>query len=245
MAITVNSKPVSTGARKIIIIPIEDESNLYYYNWVQHNIHFVDSVSGGKIGYLHVPNMGVEGLNEFMKYFYPQIQKKALIIDDRGNGGGFVSPLLADRLSKELIYYKFNRNSLGSPDPEAHYGPKVLLMNEYSASDGDIFPYRFKTYKLGKTIGKRSWGGVVGIRGSLPFVDGGFLNRPEFAPYLADGFVIEGYGVDPDIVVDNDPGKEFAGIDEQLNRAIEELLNELKTKEQSVPPVPPFPDKSK
>jgi tricorn protease len=241
----VNNKPSPDAARKVIVVPIADESNLYYYNWVQHNIRYVDSVSGGKIGYLHIPDMGVEGLNEFMKYFYPQVSKKALIIDDRGNGGGFVSPLVAERLNKELVYYEVIRNTTGAPDPQGHYGPKALLMNEYSASDGDIFPYRFKKYKLGITIGKRTWGGVVGIRNSLPIVDGGFLMRPEFAPYLADGFVIEGHGVDPDIVVDNDPAKEYAGIDEQLNRAIEELMNQLKTKQQDVPPVPPFPDKSK
>ncbi|WP_207632741.1 S41 family peptidase [Foetidibacter luteolus] len=243
--LVVNSKPSPTGARKTIVVPVADESKLYYYNWVQHNIRYVDSVSGGKIGYLHIPDMGLEGLNEFMKYFYPQLNKKALIIDDRGNGGGFVSPLVTERLNRQLVYYEFARNALGTPDPEGHYGPKVLLVNEYSASDGDIFPYRFRTYKLGKIIGKRSWGGVVGIRNSLPFVDGGFLNRPEFAPYLANGFVIEGHGVDPDIVVDNDPAKEYAGVDEQLNRAISELLEELKTKEQNIPAVPPYPDKSK
>jgi tricorn protease len=109
----------------------------------------------------------------------------------------------------------------------------------------EIFPYRFKKYQLGKTIGTRSWGGVVGIRGSLPFVDGGILNRPEFAPYLADGFVIEGYGVDPDIEIENDPAREYAGIDDQLNKAIEVLLEELKTKEHITPPIPPYPDKSK
>lgn len=241
----VNSKPSATGARKTIVVPVSSESALYYFNWVQKNIRYVDSVSGGKIGYLHVPDMGVGGLNEFMKYFYPQLTKKALIIDDRGNGGGFVSPLVTERLSKQFIYYNMSRNAVGSVNPQGHYGPKVLLMNEYSASDGDIFPYRFKKNNLGKTIGKRSWGGVVGIRGTLPFTDGGFLNRPEFAPYLADGFVIEGHGVDPDIVVDNDPAKEYAGIDEQLNRAIEELLKELKTKDPTVPVVPAYPDKTK
>jgi tricorn protease len=241
----VNSKPSADGARKTIVVPIADESNLYYYNWVQHNIRYVDSASAGKIGYLHIPDMGIEGLNEFMKYFYPQVTKKALIIDDRGNGGGFVSPLIAERLSKQLVYYEFLRNAIGHPDPEGQYGPKALLVNEYSASDGDIFPYRFKTYKLGKVIGKRTWGGVVGIRNSLPIMDGGFLMRPEFAPYLASGFVIEGHGVDPDIEVANDPAKEYAGIDEQLNRAIQELMEELKTKQQDVPPIPPYPDKSK
>jgi tricorn protease len=241
----VNSKPSADGARKIIVVPLADESKLYYYNWVQRNIRYVDSMSNGKIGYLHVPNMGVEGLNEFMKYFYPQMNKKALIIDDRGNGGGFVSPLITERLNQKLVYYEFMRNAMGKPDPDGHYGPKVLLLDHYSASDGDIFPYRFKKYQLGKTIGTRSWGGVVGIRGSLPFVDGGILNRPEFAPYLADGFVIEGYGVDPDIEIENDPAREYAGIDDQLNKAIEVLLEELKTKEHITPPIPPYPDKSK
>lgn len=241
----VNTKAGTDGARKVIVVPLADESKLYYYNWVQRNIKYVDSVSNGKIGYLHVPNMGVEGLNEFMKYFYPQMNKKALIIDDRGNGGGFVSPLITERLNQKLVYYEFMRNAMGKPDPDGQYGPKVLLLDHYSASDGDIFPYRFKKYQLGKTIGTRSWGGVVGIRGSLPFVDGGILNRPEFAPYLADGFVIEGYGVDPDIEIENDPAREYAEIDDQLNKAIEVLLDELKTKEQTTPPIPTYPNKSK
>jgi tricorn protease len=118
-------------------------------------------------------------------------------------------------------------------------------MNEFSASDGDLFPFRFKYYKLGPLIGKRSWGGVVGIRGTLPLLDGGFLNRPEFSRYDIEGkkWIIEGHGVDPDIVVDNDPAKEFAGTDEQLNKAIEVILQELKTKEKYLPPAPPSPKK--
>ena len=228
------------------MVPIADEKQLRYYNWVEHNIHYVDSVSNGKIGYLHIPNMGVDGLNEFIKHYYPQITRKALIVDDRGNGGGFVSPLIADRLSEQLVYFSMVRNvTVGTTNPEVFYGPKVCLVNEYSASDGDIFPYRFRSLKLGKIIGKRTWGGIVGIRGSLPFVDGGFMDRPEFTSYTADGFAIEGYGVDPDVVVDNDPAKEYAGIDEQLDVAIKELLDQLKTQEKNIPPVPPFPDKSK
>ena len=121
------------------------------------------------------------------------------------------------------------------------------LMDEYSASDGDIFPYRFKTLGLGKLIGKRSWGGVIGIRDSLPLVDGGNLFKPEFAPYSKDGkgWVIESHGVDPDIVVDNDPTAEFHGEDQQLDKAIDVLLEELKTKGRELPPVPPYPDRSK
>ena len=245
--LTVNSKASADGARKVIVIPIADEKPLYYYRWVEHNIHYVDSVTNGKVGYLHIPNMGTDGLNEFMKHFYPQITRKALIIDDRGNGGGFVSPLVTERLAKQLVYFEMTRNSGGHPDPDMILGPKVLLFNEYSASDGDIFPWRFKTYHLGTTIGKRSWGGVVGIRGTLPFVDGGFLDRPEFAPYAQDGsgWVIEGHGVDPDIVQDNDPWLEYTGTDQQLDKGIAVILEQLKTQQKNVPAVPPFKDKSK
>ena len=127
------------------------------------------------------------------------------------------------------------------------FGPKVCLLDEFSASDGDIFPYRFKKYKLGKLIGKRSWGGVVGIRGTLPLLDGGFLNKPEFSRYDTEGkeWIMEGHGVDPDIVVDNDPAKEFVGEDEQLNKAIEVILDELKTKPHELAKPPKYPDKSK
>ena len=138
------------------------------------------------------------------------------------------------------------RNTAGDVDPTGMIlGPKVMLLNEFSASDGDIVAYRFKKYKLGPVIGKRSWGGVVGIRGSLPLLDGGFLNRPEFSRYDTEGkhWIIEGHGVDPDIVVDNDPAREFAGIDDQLERAIEVIKKALREHPVRLPPPPPWPDK--
>ena len=247
VVLRVNSKPVDEGARNVTVVPIADESPLYYMTWVQHNIDYVSQKTGGRVGYIHIPDMGPEGLAEFAKHFYPQLTKKALILDDRGNGGGNVSPMIIERLSREMVMVEKARNATPRANPnDLQLGPKVLLMDEFSASDGDIFPYRFKAVGLGKLIGKRSWGGVVGIRGSLPFVDGGMLMKPEFAPYSKDGssWVIEGHGVDPDIVVDNDPAKEFAGTDQQLDRAIEEILQELQTNGQSLPPPPPFPDRS-
>jgi tricorn protease len=191
--------------------------------------------------------MGQPGLNQFTKQYFPQINKKAMIVDVRGNGGGFVSPLVIDRLRRALVMVEVARNGQPGTDPNQTFlGPMVTLMNEFSSSDGDIFPYRFKASGLGKLIGKRSWGGVVGIRNSLPFVDGGTVSKPEFAPYSKDGkeWLIEGYGVDPDIVVDNDPAKEFRGEDQQLNRALEEIQNELKTKRYDLPSPPPYPDRS-
>jgi tricorn protease len=169
-----------------------------------------------------------------------------LIIDVRGNGGGNVSPMLIERLRREIAMIEFARNTASQPDPYSMiYGPIVCLADEFSASDGDLFTYQFKKYKLGKVIGKRTWGGVVGIRGTLPLLDGGYLRKPEFSRYDVEGkkWIIEGYGVEPDIYVDNDPAKEYAGIDEQLNKAIEVILKELKTQEKEIPPLPPYPVK--
>jgi tricorn protease len=241
-----NSKAEESGSRETVVVPIDDEQPLFYYEWVQGNLEKVEKATQGKVGYIHIPDMGVNGLNEFVKYYYPQLRKEALIVDVRGNGGGNVSPLVIERLRRQAAMIDIARNTAPSFDPGGMIaGPKVCLLDEFSASDGDIFPYRFRFYKLGKLIGKRSWGGVVGIRGTLPIVDGGYLNRPEFSRYDLAGkeWVMEGHGVDPDIVVDNDPAKEYAGIDEQLNRAIEEILKEMKTEPVRIPPPPPYPSK--
>jgi tricorn protease len=247
VVLRVNAKPEDAGARDVTIVPIADEAPLYYEEFVQNNIAYVAQKTDGKVGYLHIPDMGPEGLNEFVRRFYPQLTKQALIIDVRGNGGGNVSPMIIERLRRELAMVNLRRNGVPSANPTQQLlGPKVTLLNEYSASDGDLFPYRFREHGLGQLIGKRSWGGVVGISGTLPFTDGGSLNKPEFAPYSKDGkkWVIEGHGVDPDIVVDNDPAREFRGEDQQLDKGIEVILQELKTKGVTLPTPPPFPNKS-
>ena len=154
--------------------------------------------------------------------------------------------MIIERLRREIAMITFARNTKPSPNPGTLiYGPMVCLADEFSASDGDLFTYRFKKHKLGKVIGKRTWGGVVGIRGTLPLLDGGTLQKPEFSRYDVDGkeYIIEGVGVEPDIYVDNDPALEFAGVDQQLKKAIEVILEELKTGEKSVPPLPPYPEK--
>src|SRR3989442_7408742 len=243
----VNSKPTDDGARDVTVVPTDDEAPLYYLAWVQKNIDEVSKKTGGEVGYMHIPDMGRPGLNEFTKLYFPQIRKKALIVDVRGNGGGFVSPLVLERLRRALVMVGIARNGVPRPDPnDTFLGPMVTLINEFSASDGDIFPYRFKTLGLGKLIGKRTWGGVIGIRDSLPLVDGGQFFKPEFAPYSKEGkdWIIESHGVDPDIVVDNDPAKEFRGEDQQLDLTIQEILEELKTKRYELPPVPPYPDRN-
>jgi tricorn protease len=246
--LTINDKPEITGSRKIIVTTLHDESQLYYYNWVQNNIKKVSEATNGEVGYIHIPDMENDGLNEFAKYFYPQLNKKVLIIDDRGNGGGNVSPQIIERLQRKLTRSEFMRNS-NEPNPvptEMMMGPKIMLIDQYSASDGDLFPYAFKKNKLGLLVGHRTWGGVIGIGGSLPFIDGTSLRKPEFATYSADSskWIVEGHGVDPDIEVDNDPSREYMGIDDQLNKAIEVAKDELKNYK-PLPPIPAAPDKTK
>jgi tricorn protease len=239
-----NKEAKLEGAKTNVVIPINDEAQLYYREWVQGNIKKVSDATDGRVGYLHVPDMQQTGLNEFAKHYFPQLRKKALIVDVRGNGGGNVSPMLIERLRREAVMIGIPRNAAPNVDPSGTLmGPMVCLMSEFSASDGDLFPYRFRHHKIGPLIGKRSWGGVVGIRGTLPLLDGGTLNKPEFSRFDLAGkeWIIEGHGVDPDIVVDNDPAKEFAGTDEQLTKAIEVILERLKTEEKSIPKVPPFP----
>jgi tricorn protease len=246
--LTVNNEPSTNGARKILIKPLASEADLYYYNWVQNNVRKVNEATDGQVGYLHIPDMVDNGLNEFAKYFYPQLNKKGLIIDARGNGGGNVSPMIIERLHREMVMATMSRGmEKGIPKPAATmHGPLVLLINYASASDGDLFAYQFKKLELGTIIGTRTWGGVVGISGSLPFIDGGELRKPEFAAYSAEKseWIVEGFGVEPDINVDNDPAKEYNGVDEQLNKAIEVILGQL-DQYKPVPPIPEPPDKSK
>lgn len=244
----IKSSPSDKNSRKVFVEPLSDESQLIYYNWVQNNIKKVSEATNGQVGYIHIPDMGVTGLNEFVKHYYPQLGKKALIIDDRGNGGGNVSPMIIERLQRTVNMFTMHTNKKeGSINPTGTFeGPKVLLVNEYSASDGDLFPYRFRYNNLGTIIGKRTWGGVVGYSGTIPVVDGGSIVTPSYAPFAADGsgWIIEGTGVTPDIEVENDPYKEFNGIDEQLEKAIEVVKEKMKSYHYKSTTIPEFPNKS-
>ena len=238
--LSLNNTASLKGARKVVIRPIAEEYSLIHYQWVKDNIEKVDKASGGKIGYIYIPDMGVEGLNEFSRYFYPQLDKEGLIIDDRANGGGNVSPMILERLAREPYRMTMYRGSTrtGTIPNAVQVGPKVCLINKYSASDGDLFPWGFRALGLGKLIGTRTWGGIVGISGTLPFIDGTDIRVPFFTSYDMNGeWMIENYGVDPDIMIDNDPIKEWNGEDEQLDRAIEEVMKELKNRK----PLPEVP----
>ncbi len=249
VTLTLNAQPSAAGARRVTYQPIESEANLIYLDWVLSNHEAVTRATGGRVGYLHIPDMGAPGIAEFVKWFYPQIRKEGLIVDVRSNGGGNVSQQIIERLRRKLLgtNYGSTRDGHANTYPNVVFtGPMVCLLNETSASDGDIFPYMFRQAGLGPLIGKRSWGGVVGISGRGPLIDGSGVSVPQSATASAEGqYVIEGHGVDPDIVVENDPVSVAAGRDPQLERGIAEVLQLMKTKPAKLPARPPDPVKTR
>ncbi|HJT97023.1 MAG TPA: S41 family peptidase [Rhodanobacteraceae bacterium] len=245
--LTVNSHPSSDGARTVLVKPIDSEEPLVYFGWVKHNREYVDKASSGAIGYLHIPDMGGDGIREFIKWFYPQLRKQGLVVDVRDNGGGNVSSMIIERLSRKLLGLAYGRGvDFTSTYPQQTFiGHLAALCNGTTASDGDIFSYMFKQAKLGPLIGTRTWGGVVGINGWGPAIDGGDIFVPQFATASTEGqYVIEGHGVDPDIVVEQDVAAELAGKDPQLDKAIEELQKAIKAAPVALPPRPAMPVKA-
>jgi tricorn protease len=235
--------PDPEKARTVLVDPIRDEDNLIYLEWIDHNRRWVDEHSGGRIGYLHLPNMGGAGISEWIKWYYGQVRKEGMIVDVRSNGGGNVSQMIIDRLVRPLLMVDFERNvDLPEVYPNVVFtGKLVCLLDEDTASDGDQFAYVFKAAGLGKLVGKRSWGGVVGIYGRGPLIDGGSVSVPEAGSADVHGnWVIEGHGVDPDIVVENTPAAVLAGRDPQLEKALEVVLSELDGSE-ILPSRPPAP----
>ena len=245
--LTVNSRPTTEGARVVSYRPVTDEQSLLYLDWVTGNMAKVDKLSGGKLGYIHIPDMGANGIREFIKWYYPQLNKSGIVVDARANGGGNVSRMLIERLRRKMLAAGFSRTSeFPSTYPDGVFvGPMACLLNENSASDGDVFPAMFREAGLGPLIGKRSWGGVVGISNRGTLIDGGSVFVPEFGFVSAKGeWVIEGYGVPPDIEIENDPKSVIEGKDPQLERAVTEVMNRLKTQPAGLPARPPSPVKT-
>ena len=244
VSLTLNDRPAAEGAREVVFNPVTQERRLRYLTEVEANRRKVSEMTDGRVGYLHVPDMGADGIQEFIKWFYGQIRKEGLVIDVRGNGGGNVSQMLIERLGRTVLGTRFARtyDTPGTYPASAFHGHLVCILDEDSASDGDIFPYRFREAGLGPLIGKRSWGGVIGITNHGPLLDGGSVNVPQFGTNAVDGsWVVENVGVEPDIEVDNDPQSVIAGRDPQLERAVEEVLRMIREDPRSLPerPAPP------
>jgi tricorn protease len=251
-AITVNAKPVFDGARTVAVKPVADEGQLRMLNMVESNRKKVDAATHGRVGYIYLPDMEDAGLIAFVKQFYPQIRKEGLIVDVRYNGGGFVDQMIFERLRRVLSGMGSARNwevSSASTVPSAvFHGSMACITNQYAASDGDIFSEFFKVYKLGPLIGERTWGGVRGIRGMTPLIDGGYVAVPEFSLYnLESKWVIENRGVAPDIEVDNRPDDVARGKDAQLERAIQEVMKQIEANPRKLPQrpadLPAYPEK--
>ena len=230
VSLTINSTPTMQGARTISYRPVTDEANLIYLDWTANNRRKVAEMTNNRVGYLHVPDMGANGIREFIKYYYPQLDKEGLVVDVRANGGGNVSRMIIERLRRKVLGYNFARTvdeATTYPDG-ATRGAMAAILNENSSSDGDIFPYMFREAGLGTLVGKRSWGGVVGISNRGGLIDGGGVSVPEFGMTNTKGeWVIEGYGVDPDIEIENDPKSVVAGKDPQLEKAVDEVMKKL------------------
>ncbi len=244
--LTVNKEPTMTGSRTVSYRPITNESDLLYLDWVATNRKKVSNMTNGRVGYIHVPDMGAPGIREFIKWYYSQLSKEGLVVDVRANGGGNVSQMLIERLRRKPLALNYSRTfDEATTYPGATFiGPMAALLNENSASDGDIFPAMFREAGLGPLIGKRSWGGVIGIGNRGTLIDGGTIFVPESAFASAKGqWIIEGYGVDPDIEVENDPKSVIEGKDPQLERAVAEIMKKL-GRPVKLPPRPTAPVKT-
>ncbi len=244
--ILVNSKPETTGAKTYTIKPIGSELELLNLNWVNERRAMVDKLSGGKIGYIYVPNTSADGNRELFRGMYAYNEKDGLIIDDRYNGGGFIPDVMTDLLNRKTLSY-WQRNGLSAMKTPgvAHNGPKVMLTNGYSSSGGDAFPYYFRKKGLGTLIGTRTWGGLVGMSGNAGLVDGGYIAVPRFGIYDEnEQWIIEGVGVSPDIEVIDRPEQLAKGVDPCIEKAVEVLMKQLKENPVKKLKAPAPPDRS-
>jgi tricorn protease len=248
VTLTVNDRPTTNGAREVTVNPRTSENSLHYFTWVAEKRDYVTQQTGGRVGYLHLPDMGSNGIREFIKWYYGQVRKEGLIVDVRANGGGNVSQMVIDRLRRELLGLSFNR-TFEWPDTypgSVFTGHMVALINEHSASDGDIFPWMFRKAGLGPLIGKRTWGGVIGISGHGPLIDGGNVFVPQYGSNDVDGaWVMENRGVEPDIEVANTPTSLVQGRDLQLERGIAEIMQKIEAEPVGFPQRPAPPVKTK
>ena len=232
------------ATRHIVVRPVDKELSLRESAQIAHNRALVDKLSAGRVGYVYMSDMEQLGLQQFVRQFYAQLGKQAMILDDRWNGGGFIAPFALERLRRMLVTLDTNREAAIATEPlDVLNGPKVALLNHWSGSDGDIFPYLFRLYGLGKLVGTRSWGGVRGIRGNWQLMDGGYITIPEDALYtLESQWAVENHGVDPDLDIENLPADLLAGHDAQLEAAVDLMLKAIAGKPSGLPqPPPPLP----
>lgn len=241
--LTVGASADGKGSRKVNVVPVGDELQLRNRDWVERNLRRVHEATNGRVAYVYVPNTAGAGHTYFKRYFYPQADKEAMIIDERYNGGGQVPDYYIDIMRRPLISYWTTRYGQDLHTPQAGIqGPKVMLIDENAGSGGDLLPYMFRKLEMGTLIGKRTWGGLVGILGYPVLMDGGTITAPNLAIWTPEeGYTVENEGVAPDIEVEQTPADLIAGRDPQLEKAIEVVMQQLNARPTPQPTRPPFP----
>jgi tricorn protease len=244
VVIRVGPNPDATGSREVTVVPVKSEDGLRNLAWIEDNRRKVDQLSGGKLGYVYLPNTGGEGYTNFNRYYFAQIDKQGAVIDERFNGGGSAADYIIDYMRRPLMNYWVTREGEGFTTPVGSiFGPKAMIINEFAGSGGDLMPWLFRKAGVGPLVGKRTWGGLVGIYDYPQLIDGGFVTAPRVAFWSPDGtWDVENHGVAPDVEVEMDPQLWRSGRDPQLERAVEVVMEALKKNPLPSSKMPAYPN---
>jgi tricorn protease len=244
VSVKVGPNADGSNSRTVTVVPVESETPLRNLAWVEANRRKVDELSKGQIAYVYMPDTGIGGYTNFNRYFFAQVDKPALVLDERYNGGGMAADYVIDYLRRPLLNYWTSRDGKISTTPGgAIFGPKAMIINEFAGSGGDAMPWYFREAKVGPLVGKRTWGGLVGISGYPPLMDGGSVTAPSFAFFTPEGkWDVENHGVAPDVEVEHDPYEIRKGRDPQLEKAVEVVLEALKKNPPPQPKKPEYPN---
>ncbi|MEW5901372.1 MAG: PDZ domain-containing protein, partial [Acidobacteriota bacterium] len=242
--LAVGPNPNLEGSREVTVVPISSEMALRNFAWIEDNRRYVERVTKGRVAYVYMPDTAFGGYTNFNRYFYAQVGREALIVDERFNGGGMLATDIIERFGRKLMSLVATRDGTDEVQPQgAIFGPKVMLINEFAGSGGDAMPWYFKRAKVGPLVGKRTWGGLVGRAGAPSLMDGGFVSAPSSGVWSPDGnWIAENVGVSPDVEVELDPKLVRQGKDPQLERAIAIVLDELAKNPLPKPKRPAYPD---
>ena len=244
--LTIGSNPSMTGSRVVKVVPVNNEYALRNRDWVEGNLRKVTEATNGKVAYVYVPNTSVDGHDYFKRYFFPQAGRQAIIVDERFNGGGSIADYYLGLLTRPYQASWHTRYGKDFKSPNAAIeGPKVMLIDETAGSGGDMLPWMFHKFNVGTLVGKRTWGGLVGILGYPVLMDGGLVTAPNVGIWTKDGFVVENVGVSPDIEVEQNPAEVIKGHDPQLEKAIQVAMQQLAEHPVTEPVRPPFPVEGK
>jgi tricorn protease len=244
VVLTVGPEPKSEGSREVTVVPIINETALRGFAWIEDNRRYVERATNGKAAYVYMPDTAFGGYTFFNRYFYAQVGRDALIVDERFNGGGMLATDIIERFGRKMMSLVATRDGVDEVQPQgAIFGPKVMLINEFAGSGGDAMPWYFQRAKVGPLVGKRTWGGLVGRAGAPSLMDGGYVTAPSSGVWSPDGhWIAENVGVSPDVEVELDPALVRQGKDPQLDKAIEIIMDELARNPLQKPKRPAYPD---